>query len=292
MLRSLAAAVIATTLVACGRHDTEKRHVAVDDAGRTLSLARPPERMISLAPGITELVFAIGAERRLVGRTRWCDYPPEALEIASVGDGLEPNVEILVAREPDLVLFYAAAANEPAIGQLKGLGISTAAVRTDAIADLARAARLLGRITGNEERADSLVSNLDRELAALEASRPEGPVPSALILAWDNPPIIIGKASYLSEIVELAGARNVFADIDRPSMRVSIEAIVERDPDVVLVASDSALPNRVDRPEWRAVPAIRDRRFLLISGSEFSRPSFRVPDAVRKLREALAERRR
>jgi vitamin B12 transport system substrate-binding protein len=157
------------------------------------------------------------------------------------------------------------------------------------LADLVRATRLLGIITGTVERADSLVFSFERELAALEESRPTGPILNALILTWDNPPIIIGKTSFLNEIVELAGARNVFADVNLPSLRVSIEAIVERDPDLVLVTSDSSLSNRVDRPEWRVVPAIRDRRFFVIVGNEYSRPSFRAPSGIRRLRAALEE---
>ena len=152
-----------------------------------------------------------------------------------------------------------------------------------------RATRLLGRVTGTVERADSLVLAFERELSELEESRPTGPILNALILTWDTPPIVIGKTSFLNEIVELAGARNVFGDVELPSLRVSIEAIVERDPDLVLVTSDSSLTNRVDRPEWRAVPAIRDRRFFLVIGNEYSRPSFRAPSGIRRLRAALEE---
>jgi len=258
-----------------------------DDSGRPVDLTRPVTRIVSLAPALTEILFALDVGDKVVGRTRWCDAPPEALDVPSVGDGLEPNVEVILTQRPDLVVFYSAAANEPAIEQIESLGINTVSVRTDSIGDLFRATRLLGRVTGTLDRADSLVSDLERELSALEASRPGSAVPKILILTWDNPPIIIGKTSFLSEIVELAGARNVFDDVDRPSLRVSIEAIVERDPDLVLVTSDSSLTNRVDRPEWRAVPAIRERRFFMVTGNEFSRPSFRAPSAIRKLRVAL-----
>ena len=241
----------------------------------------------SLAPALTETLFALGVGDKVVGRTRWCDAPPEAREVTSIGDGLEPNVEVILSQRPDLVVFYSAVANEPAIEQIESLGINTVSVRTDRLADLVRATRLLGRVTGTVEKADSLVASFERELAVLEASRPTGPVLNALILTWDNPPIIIGRSSFLNEIVELAGARNVFDDVEQPSLRVSIEAIVERDPDLVLVTSDSALTNRVDRPEWRVVPAIRDRRFFMVVGNEYSRPSYRAPSGIRRLRAAL-----
>ena len=264
----------------------------LDDGGRAIDLTRPVTRIVSLAPAITEILFDLGVGHRVVGRTRWCDAPPEALEVESVGDGLEPNVEVILARRPDLVVFYSAVSNEPAIEQLEALGINTVSLRIDRLSDVSRATRLLGRITGTVERADSLVADFETALAAIEESRPTAALPETMILTWDNPPIIIGKASFLNEIVELAGARNVFDDVDRPSLRVSIETIVERDPDIVVVTNDSSLTIRVDRPEWVVVPAIRDRRFLVIEGNEFSRPSFRAPNAIRRLRTALEKRRR
>jgi iron complex transport system substrate-binding protein len=286
----LAVALSAAAVFACGS-DAGETHTAelVDDSGRPVNLDRPATRIVSLAPAVTEILFSLGTGDKVVGRTRWCDAPPEAIEVTSVGDGMEPNVEVILAQRPDLVVFYSAVANEPAIEQIESLGINTVSVRTDRLTDVNRATQLLGRVTGTMERADSLVLAFEQALSALEESRPRDSIPSALILTWDNPPIIIGSASFLNEIVALAGARNVFDDVDRPSLRVSIEAIVERDPDLVLVTSDSSLTNRVDRPEWRVVPAIRERRFLLVMGNEYSRPSFRAPNAILRLRAALED---
>lgn len=275
-------------LTACGVDTREpETSDAIDDSGRPLDLSRPAHRIVSLAPAVTEILFTLGVGDRVVGRTRWCDAPPEASRVTSVGDGLEPNVEVILGQRPDLVVFYSAIANEPAIQQIEGLGINTMSVRTDRLADLVRAARLLGLVTGTVERADSLVRDFELALAELEESRPTESIPDVLILTWDNPPIVIGSSSFLNEIAALAGARNVFEDVEQPSLRVSIEAIVEHNPDLVLVTSDSSLTNRVDRAEWRVVPAIRDRRFFLVMGNEYSRPSFRAPNAIRRLRVAL-----
>ena len=290
MLRQLLVVTLCLAALACGTEVRETEDSAVyDDSGRPVDLTRPVTRIVSLAPALTETLFALGVGHKVVGRTRWCDVPAEALEVTSIGDGLEPNVEVILSQRPDLVVFYSAVANEPAIEQIESLGINTVSVRTDRLTDLVRATRLLGRVTGTAARADSLVLAFEQELSELAESRPTGPVLNALILTWDTPPIIIGKTSFLNEIVELAGARNVFDDVDLPSLRVSIEAIVERDPDLVLVTSDSSLTNRVDRPEWRTVPAIRDRRFFLVIGNEYSRPSFRAPSGIRRLRAALEE---
>ena len=290
MFRSLtAAAALAAALVACRSAEPETAGQVIDDTGRPVALERPARRIVSLAPGLTELLFAIGAGDRVVGRTRWGDYPPEVVHIPSVGDGLDPNVEMIAARRPDLVAFYASPSNATAIEQLEQLGISTVSLRTDGLADLARAARLLGRLTGDSAAADSMATWLEREVGMLESTRPGGVIPAVLILAWDNPPIVIGGASFLSEIVELAGGHNAFADVDLASLPVSIEAIVQRNPDIVLITSDSGVPSWANRSEWRAVAAVRARRFVVAPGSEFGRPSFRAPDAVGRLRAALAE---
>ena len=290
MLRNLTIpAVMATVLLACESREQQGDGPLVDDTGHPVSVTLPPTRIVSLAPGHTELLFAIGAGNRLVGRTRWCDYPPAIDAIPSVGDGLNPNIESILARDPDLVAFYASPSNEPAIGRLERLGIATVSMLTDDLADFMRAADLLGVLTGERDRSDSLIGWLQHEISTLEATRSTDTRPTVLMVAWDNPPIVIGNTSFLSQIVELAGAHNVFADVAKPSLTVSIETIVERDADLVLIASDSGIPAWTERPEWRVVPAVRDRRFIVVTGTEFSRPSFRAPDAIRRVRAALEE---
>ncbi|UCD23940.1 MAG: ABC transporter substrate-binding protein [Gemmatimonadota bacterium] len=292
-LRSLTIpAALAIVLLACDSRELQDRGTLTDDTGRTISLPASPTRIVSLAPGHTELLFAIGAGDRVVGRTRWCDYPPAVDEIPSVGDGLNPNVESILAQNPDLVVFYASPSNEPAIERLVQLGIATVSMLTDDLEDFVRAADLLGEITGQTATSDSLIDWLQHEVAGFEATDTAVSVPDVLMVAWDNPPIVIGSTSFLSQIVKLAGARNAFSDVDRPSLTVSIETIVERNPDVVLISSDSGIPDWTERPEWRVVPAIRDRSFVLVTGTEFSRPSFRAPQAIRRMRAALEEWRR
>jgi len=289
-LRNLTAlAVMAAVSLACEDRERHADGPVIDDTGHPVSLVRSPTRIVSLAPGHTELLFAVGAGDRVVGRTRWCDHPPAVATIPSVGDGLNPNVESILARDPDLVVFYASASNEAAIARLEQLGIPTISLLTDDLDDLMRAADLLGTITGQKATSDSLIDWLSREIASLRASRPGGSLPTALMVAWDNPPIVIGNASFLSQIAELAGAHNAFADVDRPSLTVSMETIVERDADLILIASDSGIPAWAERPEWRVVPAVRDRRFVVVHGTEFSRPSFRAPAAIRRVRAALQE---
>jgi iron complex transport system substrate-binding protein len=276
----------AASLTACGTDTPPAAGVPVDDAGRPVGLTAPAQRIVSLSPATTELLYTLGAGDRVVGRTRWCVDPPGVTGVPNVGDGLDPNVEMIAAREPDLVVLYYSPANAVARERLESLGIATVTVRLDRLDDLARATRLLGVLTGTERVADSLVSALDAELASLRTERPAGG-PSVLILAWADPPIVIGSGSFLSEIVVLAGGRNAFGDLPHPSAAVSVEAVAARRPDRLLVTGGESEPPVADRPEWQVVEAVRARRFARVDGTEFSHPSYRLPSAVRQLRAAL-----
>ncbi|HWC75147.1 MAG TPA: helical backbone metal receptor [Gemmatimonadales bacterium] len=241
-------------------------------------------RIVSLLPSFTEILFDIGAGDRIVGRTTWCDYPPQALAIPSVGDGMPPNIEAVAARTPDLVVLYNAGPNVTAARQFERIGIRTVLLDLNRLEDLGPATRRLGQLTGSERSADSLATAMD----SLTYRPLPPPTASLAFVVWDNPPIIIGRGSYLDELATLAGARNVFHDVTAPSSQVSLETIAARDPDWIAVLSDSAAqPAFAKRREWRAVRAVREARFLLLRGSLFGRPGPRSGQAIRELQALL-----
>jgi len=260
--------------------------VAVDDLGDTVRLPAPARRIVSLIPATTELLFALGLGPDVVGRTTWCDYPAAAALVPNLGDGLQPNLEAVMGARPDLVVLYKSTQNEAAASRLRAQGVPTIVVSTDRLEDVPRLARLLARLGGRPAMGDSLAEFYERDLAAASVTESTHPA-SVLILAWDQPPIAIGAGSFLSELVVRAGARNLFGDLPQASAPVSLEAITSRNPAFVLVVGDSA-PSLAARPEWRSVPAIRDRRFVQVPSALFSRPGPRSPEALRTLRAALA----
>lgn len=292
MARRGAFSVISMLLVlsACGR-ETSSRAAGpsiTDDWGRPVTLAAPAARVVSLAPATTELMFALGAGDRLVGRTTWCDYPAAAAAVTDVGNGIGPNVEAIAAQRPDLVLLYPSQSNRPALLQLEQLGIAVAVLEQDAIAEWIETVRIVAVLTGREAAADTLLADFRVRLDSALAP-PRADTPRVFIAVGANPPIAIGKGSFVSELVELAGGRNAFDDVAGPSAVVSLEAIVARDPDVVLVLGPDSVTGAVARrPGWPAIRAVRTRRVLAVDGSEFNRPSPRLPQAVRSLTAALA----
>lgn len=255
-----------------------------DDAGRAVTLAAPARRVVSLSPSFTEILFALGAGDRVVGRTTWCDYPAAALAVPSVGDGLNPNVEAVAARQPDFVALYRSALDQAAAAQLTRLGIPAALLRQDRLADVAHAARLLGRAIGDSGRGDSLAAAIDTFLSL----PPPVPTTRVAFVVWDNPPIVIGAGSYLDELARLAGASNVFHDLGSASAEVSLETLATRDPDVIVVLADSTkAPDFAAKREWQSVRAVRQRRFVYLVGSLFGRPNPRMREAVAEFRRRL-----
>ena len=259
----------------------------VDDAGDTVRLAGAAHRVVSLIPATTELLFAIGAGPAVVGRTTWCDYPAAAAAVPDLGDGIAPNVEAVLAARPDLVLLYNSAQNGAAAARLRSFGIPALRLNTDALGSVVRIGLMLGRLTGHGRGADSMAAVFDTALANLPTPAPSRR-PTVLLLVWEQPPMTIGRGSYLNELVERAGGSNLFADVTSSAGPVSLEAVAARDPDVILTttAGPSAF---ADRPEWQVVRAVRERHFLRVDGSEFNRPSPRAPAAIRELARRLRE---
>jgi len=251
----------------------------VDDVGRTVSLSASAQRVVSLAPSSTELLFAVGAGPQVVGRTTWCRYPAAALAVPVVGDGLEPNIEAVAATHPDLVVLYRSPSNAAALSQLERLGIPAVVLRQDRLGDVARDARLLGSLTANQAAEDSIGRTLD----SLTASAPPAPRIRIAFVVWDNPPIVIGPGSFLDELGRRAGAENVFHDLTQASAPVSLESIASRNPDVIAVVDDSSAsttPAFARRPEWKAVPAVRAGRIIHLPGGLFGRPTPRAAEAI------------
>lgn len=264
-------------------HTAQAAAPLVDDFGDTLRLARPAERVVSLNPVTTEAMFAIGADVRLIGRTRWDASPPQVRRIPDLGDGIQPNVEAVLAARPDLVVLYAAEANRTAAAAFRRAGVPTLSMRTDRIADLARVLRALGSAVGDTTAALVVADSVRRSLEAVRAHAPFQPPLSVFWYAWPSPIITIGAGSYLDELISLAGARNVFGDLSQPSPQVTLESVAERNPDLILASPVAAGRLRANA-RWRSVRAVREGRVFVFDTSLVGRPGVRLGEGARSLR--------
>ena len=245
-----------------------------------------PARIVSLNPTSTELLFAIGAGDRVVGRTRWDAWPEEARRVPDVGPGLRPNIEAVLARQPDLVILYASEDNRDAAAQLRAAGVATIALKIDSIGSFVRGARLLGRATGRENAAGAVVDSVTGTLQRVRAATAGVERPTVFWHIWDSPIITIGQGSYMSELVEIAGGRNVYQDLDAPSASVALEDVVRRDPQLVLGGPDGVRAMRASAA-WQAVPAVRAGRVITVDTTLVGRPSIRLGEAAVSLARAL-----
>ena len=280
--------LIASALsLSCGESRRPRSADAVrDDFGDTLALPAPPRRIVSLNPTTTEILFALGAGPRLVGRTRWDLWPDSAKAVPDLGDGIRPNVEAIMAARPDLVVLYASNDNRTAAQSLRRAGIQTLAVRVDLIADFQRAVIMLGRAIGDTTRARIVVDTVTASLERARAATRGRLRPTAFWLMWETPLLTIGGGSYLSELLEIAGARNIYDSLPQPSPQVAFEDVVRRDPDVILVSPEGAA-TVTTRPTWRAMRAVRAGRVLVVDTALVFRPSVRLGEAALSLARQL-----
>ena len=253
-----------------------------DDFGNVVQFGRPARRIVSLNPTTTEVLFAIGAGARMAGRSTYDVFPDSARFVADVGQALRPNVEAVLAARPDLVILYASDDNRAALGRLQQAGIATVGFKIDSIAQFERDTRLLGRLTGDSARAAQLADSIAGVLDAVRAATAALPRPSVFIPTWDRPIIAIGAGSFMSELLDIAGARNVYADVAAPSATVTLEDVVQRNPDIVLTTPVSAATIRASA-RWRAVSAVRAGHVLAYDTLLVGRPSVMLGAAARSL---------
>ncbi|HEU4564579.1 MAG TPA: helical backbone metal receptor [Gemmatimonadaceae bacterium] len=279
--RSAAAAAAALLALACAGDAPARADVLRDDFGAELRAPAPGEtqRIVSLNPATTELLFAIGAGEALVGRSHWDEWPDSARLVPDLGPALRPNVEAVLARRPTLVVLYASGENRGAAEQLRAAGVQTLALTTDEIAQFRRAARILGAVTGREARAAAVVDSVDRTLARVRAATAALRPPTVFVHVWDDPVITVGAGSFMTELVAIAGGRNVYADVAAPSAQVALEDVVRRDPELMLAGPVGAARLRSD-PAWRAVPAVRAGRIVVADTTLIARPSVRLGEAA------------
>jgi iron complex transport system substrate-binding protein len=253
-----------------------------DDFGDTITAGRPFTRIVSLNPTTTELLFAIGAGALVVGRSHWDQWPAEVRRLPDLGPGIRPNLEVILAARPDLVLLYASGDNRLVAQRLRTAGVTTYASKVDAIDAFRQLVHTLGLLVGDTTRARTVVDSVDRTLAAVRERTSSLPHPTVLIPAWEAPLIVIGGGSHMSELVEIAGGRNVYADHPEPSPQVAFEDVVRRDPDIVLTGPEGR-KRILASPQWRNLRAVREGRVFAYDTTVVGRPSVTMGAAATNL---------
>jgi len=260
--------------------------LARDDFGQAVSVDRVPSRIVSLNPATTEILFTIGAGSRLVGRSEYDLWPDSARLVPALGDAIRPNVEVVLASRPDLVILYASEDNRGPAERFRAAGVSTLSLKIDHISDFKRATALLGVILRDSARAQVVIDSVYGSLERVRVSSATLPRPSVFWHIWDAPLITIGRGSFMNELVDIAGGRNIYADIAGPSKSVALEDVAKRNPDFILAGPIGAATIRKD-PRWRIVRAARDGKVLVVDTTLVARPSVRLGEAAESLARLL-----
>ena len=257
--------------------------------------ALPPERIVSLLPSLTEMIFAVGAGDQVVGVTNLCTYPPEAASRTKVG-GYVPSsmsLERVVSLRPDLVIA-SGDIQQPVVEELRRLGVRVETVLARDVAGVIDGVRRVGVLVGHEQDANALASRLRREIDELRqrfAGIADEGKPRVFYEVWHEPLMTAGQRSFISELIELAGGRSLFHEVDREYFQVSFEEVVRRRPEVILGAEiEGAMGNLAslaELPGWRELPAVRDGRVFAVDGDIVSRPGPRVTEALRLIARRL-----
>jgi iron complex transport system substrate-binding protein len=285
------ATVIVAAVVGCSPPDARGPTPLslTDDGGRTVALTRAATRVFSTVPSLTETLVAIGAADALVARTPF-DLNPALAHLPVFDGGSEPSLEALAALEPDLLIAWWGAGRQELDGRFEALGVPVYRAATETLDDLGRHALQLGVLVGREAAAEALVDSLDRELARVAAAVDGREPIDVLYLLWADPPWTAGGGTFIDEVIELAGGRNVFGDAPGRWPQVSLEEIVRRDPDALVIAIDqpgAKQPPWLDDPGWRELDAVRAGRYAVVEGDLFNRPGPRLAEAARRLARFL-----
>jgi len=225
-----------------------------DDAGRVLTFSAPPRRIVSLVPSATEILLALGKSEALVARTDF-DRIPALQHLPSVGGGLGASLEAILAAQPDLVVLFHGPSDAATPARLDAFGVPYLAIRPDGIADVFRIIELLGRVTSVPASADSLRQSLESELEEIRTASAGRWHPEVAILLGGNPPLVASQGTFLHELVVLAGGRNALdaqGDLYTPT---SVEEILRRTPDLLLLSEGAVLPNALGHLPVRRLPA-------------------------------------
>jgi iron complex transport system substrate-binding protein len=259
-----------------------------DDAGRQVTLDRPPSRIVSIAPSNTELLFALGLDDRVVGVDTYSNFPPEATRKPQMGSYLEPDLERIVAAAPDLVLA-AETHVQTVLPALESLGLTTVVLEPADLDGVFADMTLLGQVTDNATRAGALICALQTRVAALEAKVAGAPKPRVF---FELSPDLYsaGPGSFIDDLIARAGGDNVAADAGASWPQLSAEAVVSANPEVILLVDHGAgvTPAQVaSRPGWQHVAAVMQGRIVTIDPDLVTRPGPRLVDGLEAIAAAL-----
>ena len=253
-----------------------------DDFGNTVVLEQPAQRIISLAPNITEVLFHIGAGDQIVGADEYSNYPEQAKQITRVNNYAAANYELILSLQPDVVIAWQSGNGDKIINRIRQLGIPVFVIETRSLEDIPNLFARLGVLSGNTENAEQKAADFSRRLSLLQEQYSGKSEVRTFYQIWDEPLITLNGKHMVSSVIELCGGRNIFADAIPLVPYVNIESIVAADPQVIIAGG-----SKEEKPhwfnswrKWGQISAVRDEHVYLIGADLMQRHSVRILDGA------------
>lgn len=272
--------------------DAQRADAAIavtDDAGERVSLPAPAHRVIALSPHAVELVYAAGGGPQLVGAVSYSDYPSAAKTLPRVGDNNALDLERIIALKPDLVIVWRHGNDERQLDRLRALGITLYHSEPRKLDDVATDLTALGTLLGSRAQADAAAADYRARIAALRTRYAGRASVSVFYQVWDDPLMTLNGAHIVSDIIELCGGRNVFAQLAPLVPTVSTEAVVAANPEAIVTTSqgatraDAALPSLANWRRWPRMTAVARGNLFALDGDLINRPGPRLTQGAEQL---------
>ncbi len=255
---------------------------AIDDEGNPVELAAPASRIISLAPHATELLYSAGAGRNIAATVAHSDYPAAAQALPRVGDAANLDFERILQLDPDLIVAWESGLPASQLARLRALGIPVFLSQPDSLEAIAASIENLGKLAGTRTQADASAAAFREELARLSHAYADNATSRVFYQIWEQPLMTVNGDHLISQVIALCGGQNVFADLQPLVPRISREAVLKQNPEVILVSAAVDHPDKSPGQwaKWQSLAAVRDQRVHYVPWSEISRPTVRMLNAV------------
>lgn len=267
-------------------------HAAVsvtDDTGATVTLSAPAQRVISLAPHVTELLYAAGGGAKVIGAVSYSDYPPEAKQLPRVGDNKALDLERIVALKPDLIVVWRHGNAQRQIDRLREMHIPLFFSEPHRLDDVAVSLTKLGQLLGTSPVADAAAAAYRQEIAALRSRYASRAPVGVFYQVWDQPLMTLNGEHMVSDVIALCGGRNVFAKLEPLVPTVSTEAVLAANPEAIVTAApgatkpDTTLPQLSAWQAWPSLTAVANHNLFAIDGDLINRPAPRIAQGARQM---------
>lgn len=262
----------------------------MDSLGRKIVIPETPEKIISLSPAITEIIYALGIQDKLVGTTTYCDYPEEAKEKPKIGSFEKPNFELILDKEPDLVLV-AAGIQKELIQKFTELNVKVFVLDASNVEDVMDNINLLGDIMAVEEKADEITDKMQNTIDTVKDKVKDAPKPLVFFEIWDNPLMSAGAGTFIDDLINLAGGINLAGEYDNSYPQISPEILLAKNPDIYFTikhqSEEKIIENIKSRESYQSIKAVKNNRIYVIEDDWVTLPGPRIVKGLEAMAQAI-----